>query len=64
MEKALKEGKCIKNVEGRLVLPGGGYIPRHILGKNMSNTLAKSFCLTTLSKASCAARVIPEGAIT
>jgi len=34
-EQAIKEGKCIRNVEGRLVLPGGGYIPRNILGKSM-----------------------------
>jgi hypothetical protein len=35
VDKCLKEGKCIRNAEGRLVLPGGGYIPRHINGKNM-----------------------------
>src|ERR1700676_4405861 len=31
----MKEGKCIRNAEGRLVLPGGGFIPRHINGKDM-----------------------------
>ena len=33
--KVMKEGKCIRNSKGRLVLPGGGYIPRNISGKSM-----------------------------
>jgi hypothetical protein len=35
VDRCMKEGKCIRNAEGRLVLPGGGFIPRHINGKNM-----------------------------
>ena len=35
VEQTIKEGKCIRNHEGRLVLPGGGYLPRSIHGKTM-----------------------------
>ena len=35
VEQTIKEGKCIRNHVGRLVLPGGGYLPRSINGKTM-----------------------------
>jgi len=31
----VKEGKCRRNVEGKVVLPSGAYVPREILGKNI-----------------------------
>ena len=35
VDQTIKEGKCIRNHEGRLVLPGGEYLPRSINGKTM-----------------------------
>ena len=35
VKQTIKEGKCIRNHEGRLVLPRGGYLPRSISGKTM-----------------------------
>jgi hypothetical protein len=40
----LKEGKCIKNVKGWLILPEGGYIPRHIIEKDMMDHFEKWHC--------------------
>lgn len=31
----VKEGKCRRNVEGKVVLPSGAYVPREIPGKNI-----------------------------
>jgi hypothetical protein len=44
VDKCLKEGKCIRNAQGRLVLTGGGYIPRHMKGKNMWEKLEEWHC--------------------
>ena len=39
--KVMEEGKCIRNAKGRLVLPGGGYIPRNIVEKNIMERFNK-----------------------
>ena len=35
VKQTIKEEKCIRNHEGRLVLPGGRYLRRSINGKTM-----------------------------
>ncbi len=35
VEHYIRNGKCARNAEGRLVLPSGQYLPRNIAGKNL-----------------------------
>ena len=44
VEQTTKEGKHIRNHEGRLVLPGGGYLPRSTNGKTMLDRFEEWHC--------------------
>ncbi|KAG5637420.1 hypothetical protein H0H81_004627 [Sphagnurus paluster] len=35
VEQCIREGKCQRNQEGRIVLPSGGYVPNNIGGDNL-----------------------------
>ena len=39
IEHMINEGKCRRNVEGRVVLPGGGWVPQSIPGKHLAKRI-------------------------
>ena len=39
IECMINEGKCRRNIEGRIVLPGGGWVPRSIPGKHLAKCI-------------------------